>query len=145
MSPLFTHYSLFGLTGHVRLPSIISCTPFCLTMPVHSSRHRQRYTSIVFSASGSWTVCFPLQLLALETAMYCTESDDPEPLEMVNNFRNVQEFRERLVFISFREGKLYKHFYAKKLHTVIWVSWKHGCGSPVALYQHRSRGPLSCR
>ncbi|XP_013227647.2 carbonic anhydrase 12 [Columba livia] len=44
------------------------------------------------------------QLLALETAMYCTESDDPEPLEMVDNFRNVQEFRERLVFISFREG-----------------------------------------
>ncbi|KAM6301751.1 carbonic anhydrase 12 [Podargus strigoides] len=44
------------------------------------------------------------QLLALETAMYCTESDDPEPLEMVNNFRNIQEFRERLVFISFREG-----------------------------------------
>uniref|UniRef100_U3I6V4 Carbonic anhydrase n=1 Tax=Anas platyrhynchos platyrhynchos TaxID=8840 RepID=U3I6V4_ANAPP len=54
------------------------------------------------------------QLLALETAMYCTESDDPEPLEMVDNFRNVQEFRERLVFISFREGKLYKCFYAKK-------------------------------
>uniref|UniRef100_A0A803YSS4 Carbonic anhydrase 12 n=1 Tax=Meleagris gallopavo TaxID=9103 RepID=A0A803YSS4_MELGA len=46
------------------------------------------------------------QLLALETAMYCTESDDPEPLEMVNNFRNVQEFRERLVFISFHEGVL---------------------------------------
>uniref|UniRef100_A0A8C0E7C3 Carbonic anhydrase n=1 Tax=Bubo bubo TaxID=30461 RepID=A0A8C0E7C3_BUBBB len=48
------------------------------------------------------------QLLALETAMYCTESDDPEPLEMVDNFRNVQEFHERLVFISFREGKLYE-------------------------------------
>ncbi|XP_071424881.1 carbonic anhydrase 12 [Pithys albifrons albifrons] len=44
------------------------------------------------------------QLLALETAMYCTERDDPEPLEMVDNFRNVQEFQERLVFISFREG-----------------------------------------
>ncbi|KAJ7397998.1 hypothetical protein BTVI_128907 [Pitangus sulphuratus] len=36
--------------------------------------------------------------------MYCTESDDPEPLEMVDNFRNVQEFHERLVFISFQEG-----------------------------------------
>ncbi|NWH56958.1 CAH12 anhydrase, partial [Geococcyx californianus] len=46
------------------------------------------------------------RLLALETAMYCTERDDPEPLEMVDNFRNVQEFHERLVFISFREGKL---------------------------------------
>ncbi|NXH12362.1 CAH12 anhydrase, partial [Bucco capensis] len=51
-------------------------------------------------------------LLALETAMYCTESDDPEPLEMVDNFRNVQEFHERLVFISFHEGKLYEHIYA---------------------------------
>ncbi|KAF4793466.1 Carbonic anhydrase 12 [Turdus rufiventris] len=50
-----------------------------------------------------WTV-FRHPLLALETAMYCTESDDPEPLEMVDNFRNVQEFRERLVFISFHEG-----------------------------------------
>ncbi|NXS99244.1 CAH12 anhydrase, partial [Jacana jacana] len=39
-------------------------------------------------------------------SMYCTGSDDPEPLEMVNNFRSVQEFHERLVFISFREGKL---------------------------------------
>ncbi|OXB65681.1 hypothetical protein ASZ78_014660 [Callipepla squamata] len=48
---------------------------------------------------------FAAELLALETAMYCTESDDPEPLEMVNNFRNVQEFRERLVLISFREAK----------------------------------------
>ncbi|NXG97067.1 CAH12 anhydrase, partial [Loxia leucoptera] len=44
--------------------------------------------------------------LALETAMYCTQSDDPEPLEMVDNFRNVQEFHERLVFISFHEGEL---------------------------------------
>ncbi|XP_009679925.2 carbonic anhydrase 12 [Struthio camelus] len=44
------------------------------------------------------------QLLALETAMYCTESDDPEPLEMVDNFRHVQKFDERLVFISFHEG-----------------------------------------
>lgn len=70
--------------------------------------------------------------------MYCTESDDPEPLEMVNNFRNVQEFRERLVFISFREGKLYRHFYAKKQHTVVWVNLRYPCGSPVALYQHRS-------
>ncbi|KAI1235045.1 Carbonic anhydrase 12, partial [Lamprotornis superbus] len=50
-----------------------------------------------------WTV-FRHPLLALETAMYCTESDDPEPLEMVDNFRNVQEFHERLVFISFHEG-----------------------------------------
>lgn len=70
--------------------------------------------------------------------MYCTESDDPEPLEMVDNFRNVQEFRERLVFISFREGKLYEHFYAKKQCAVICVSLKYWGGSPVALYHYKN-------
>lgn len=55
--------------------------------------------------------------------MYCTESDDPEPLEMVDNFRNVQEFQERLVFISFREGKLYENFLVKC--TVMCVNLKY--------------------
>ncbi|XP_058012299.1 carbonic anhydrase 12 [Ahaetulla prasina] len=41
------------------------------------------------------------QLLALETTLYCTESNDPAPLEMVDNFRRVQEFDERMVSISF--------------------------------------------
>uniref|UniRef100_A0A8B9SCC3 Carbonic anhydrase n=1 Tax=Apteryx owenii TaxID=8824 RepID=A0A8B9SCC3_APTOW len=54
------------------------------------------------------------QLRALETAMYCTESDDPEPLEMVDNFRHVQKFDERLVFISFHEGKLHERLHIKK-------------------------------
>lgn len=86
----------------------------------------------------------PLQLLALETAMYCTESDDPEPLEMVNNFRNVQEFRERLVFISFREGKLYKCFYAKKQHSNLCkteiLMWWSRC-----LNHYKNMGiPFSC-
>uniref|UniRef100_A0A673U461 Carbonic anhydrase n=1 Tax=Suricata suricatta TaxID=37032 RepID=A0A673U461_SURSU len=44
------------------------------------------------------------QLLALETALYCTHEDDPSPREMVNNFRHVQSFDERLVYISFRQG-----------------------------------------
>nr|XP_045016098.1 carbonic anhydrase 12 isoform X2 [Jaculus jaculus] len=44
------------------------------------------------------------QLLALETALYCTHVDDPSPREMVNNFRQVQKFDERLVYISFRKG-----------------------------------------
>nr|XP_045016097.1 carbonic anhydrase 12 isoform X1 [Jaculus jaculus] len=43
------------------------------------------------------------QLLALETALYCTHVDDPSPREMVNNFRQVQKFDERLVYISFRK------------------------------------------
>ncbi|XP_035300548.1 carbonic anhydrase 12 isoform X4 [Cricetulus griseus] len=44
------------------------------------------------------------QLLALETALYFTHMDDPSPKEMVNNFRQVQKFDERLVYISFRQG-----------------------------------------
>ncbi|XP_053128814.1 carbonic anhydrase 12 isoform X2 [Hemicordylus capensis] len=47
------------------------------------------------------------QLLALETALYCTQPNDPAPLEMVDNFRGVQEFDERLVSVSFRQGRLF--------------------------------------
>uniref|UniRef100_A0A8D0JDM1 Carbonic anhydrase n=1 Tax=Sus scrofa TaxID=9823 RepID=A0A8D0JDM1_PIG len=43
------------------------------------------------------------QLLALETVLYCTHMDDPSPREMVNNFRQVQKFDERLVYVSFRQ------------------------------------------
>ncbi|XP_042543542.1 carbonic anhydrase 12 [Dipodomys spectabilis] len=43
------------------------------------------------------------QLLDLETALYFTHMDDPSPREMVNNFRQVQKFDERLVYISFRQ------------------------------------------
>ncbi|XP_064524448.1 carbonic anhydrase 12 [Pseudopipra pipra] len=62
------------------------------------------YPSVLWTVFRHPVTISQEQLLALETAMYCTESDDPEPLEMVDNFRNVQEFHERLVFISFREG-----------------------------------------
>nr|XP_028562248.1 carbonic anhydrase 12 isoform X1 [Podarcis muralis] len=44
------------------------------------------------------------QLLALESTLYCTQPSDPAPLEMVNNYRRVQEFDERLVSVSFRQG-----------------------------------------
>uniref|UniRef100_A0A4X1TYT7 Carbonic anhydrase n=1 Tax=Sus scrofa TaxID=9823 RepID=A0A4X1TYT7_PIG len=44
------------------------------------------------------------QLLALETVLYCTHMDDPSPREMVNNFRQVQKFDERLVYVSFRQA-----------------------------------------
>ncbi|KAF6129083.1 carbonic anhydrase 12 [Phyllostomus discolor] len=44
------------------------------------------------------------QLLALETALYCTHENDPSPVEMVNNFRQVQKFDERLVYVSFQQG-----------------------------------------
>lgn len=45
------------------------------------------------------------QLLALETALYCTHENDPSPRGMVNNFRRVQKFDERPVFISFQQGE----------------------------------------
>ncbi|XP_007166034.1 carbonic anhydrase 12 isoform X1 [Balaenoptera acutorostrata] len=44
------------------------------------------------------------QLVDLETALYCTRVDDPFPREMINNFRQVQKFDERLVYVSFRQG-----------------------------------------
>uniref|UniRef100_A0A8C6E901 Carbonic anhydrase n=1 Tax=Moschus moschiferus TaxID=68415 RepID=A0A8C6E901_MOSMO len=44
------------------------------------------------------------QLMKLETDLYCTHMDDPAPREMVNNFRQVQKFDERLVYVSFQQG-----------------------------------------
>ncbi|KAM5291684.1 carbonic anhydrase 12 [Ctenodactylus gundi] len=43
------------------------------------------------------------QMLALETALYCTQMDDPSPIEMTKNFRRVQKFDERMVYISFQQ------------------------------------------
>ncbi|XP_030617551.1 carbonic anhydrase 12 isoform X1 [Delphinapterus leucas] len=42
------------------------------------------------------------QLTDLETALYCTRVEDPSPREMIHNFRQVQKFDERLVYVSFR-------------------------------------------
>ncbi|XP_039721303.1 carbonic anhydrase 12 isoform X2 [Pteropus medius] len=47
------------------------------------------------------------QLLALETDLYCTRENDSSPREMINNFRHVQKFDERLVYISFRQDLTY--------------------------------------
>ncbi|XP_053450909.1 carbonic anhydrase 12 isoform X2 [Nycticebus coucang] len=46
------------------------------------------------------------QLMALETALYCTGLDDPSPREMIDNFRHVQKFDERLVYISFQQVEI---------------------------------------
>ncbi|XP_037689688.1 carbonic anhydrase 12 [Choloepus didactylus] len=45
----------------------------------------------------------PDQLRALETDLYCTRVGDPSPRELVNNFRQVQKFDERLVYVSFQQ------------------------------------------
>ncbi|XP_062998361.1 carbonic anhydrase 12-like [Elgaria multicarinata webbii] len=62
------------------------------------------------------------QLLALETALYCTQPNDPAPLEMVNNFRRVQEFDERLVSVSFRQGFVLFVVLASSLGTVLVIA-----------------------
>lgn len=43
--------------------------------------------------------------MKLETDLYCTHMDDPSPRGMVNNFRRVQKFDERLVYVSFQQGE----------------------------------------
>nr|XP_056722004.1 carbonic anhydrase 12 [Euleptes europaea] len=61
------------------------------------------YPSVIWTVFRNPVQISQEQLLALQTALYCTQSDDPAPIEMVDNFRRVQEF-ERMVFVSFRQG-----------------------------------------
>ncbi|XP_048337675.1 carbonic anhydrase 12 isoform X2 [Sphaerodactylus townsendi] len=60
------------------------------------------YPSVVWTVFRDPVEISQKQLQALQTALYCTQSDDPDPIEMVDNFRRVQEF-ERMVSISFRQ------------------------------------------
>ncbi|XP_061450919.1 carbonic anhydrase 12 [Rhineura floridana] len=62
------------------------------------------------------------QLLALQTALYCTQPNDPAPLEMVNNFRRVQKVDERLVSVSFRQGFVLFVVLASSLSTVFIIA-----------------------
>ena len=62
-----------------------------------------RQGGITLPSGGVSALC--LQLMKLETDLYCTHMDDPSPREMVNNFRRVQKFDERLVYVSFQQGK----------------------------------------
>nr|XP_020640366.1 carbonic anhydrase 12 isoform X1 [Pogona vitticeps] len=62
------------------------------------------YPSVLWTVFRKPVQISEKQLLDLETALYSTQSNDPAPLEMVNNFRRVQEFEERLVSVSFRQG-----------------------------------------
>uniref|UniRef100_A0ACB8E599 Carbonic anhydrase 12 n=1 Tax=Sphaerodactylus townsendi TaxID=933632 RepID=A0ACB8E599_9SAUR len=65
------------------------------------------YPSVVWTVFRDPVEISQKQLQALQTALYCTQSDDPDPIEMVDNFRRVQEF-ERMVSISFRQrGKIF--------------------------------------
>ncbi|KAG8440204.1 hypothetical protein GDO86_006119 [Hymenochirus boettgeri] len=44
------------------------------------------------------------QLFALETTLYCTDRNSSEPIQMTNNYRQLQAHGDRLVSVSFREG-----------------------------------------
>uniref|UniRef100_A0A8C8YL24 Carbonic anhydrase n=1 Tax=Prolemur simus TaxID=1328070 RepID=A0A8C8YL24_PROSS len=78
--------------------------------PAEYYRYRGSLTTPPCNPTVIWTVfrnpvhISQEQLLALETALYCTRMDDPAPREMVKNFRQVQKFDERLVYISFQQG-----------------------------------------
>ncbi|XP_012500493.1 PREDICTED: carbonic anhydrase 12 isoform X3 [Propithecus coquereli] len=78
--------------------------------PAEYYRYRGSLTTPPCNPTVIWTVfrnpvhISQEQLLALETALYCTHMDDPAPREMVKNFRQVQKFDERLVYISFQQG-----------------------------------------
>uniref|UniRef100_A0A8C5SV78 Carbonic anhydrase n=1 Tax=Laticauda laticaudata TaxID=8630 RepID=A0A8C5SV78_LATLA len=61
------------------------------------------YPSVLWTVFRKPVEVSAQQLLALETTLYCTESNDPAPLEMVDNFRRVQEFDERMVSVSFQQ------------------------------------------
>ncbi|KAG8576359.1 hypothetical protein GDO81_009835 [Engystomops pustulosus] len=45
------------------------------------------------------------QLHLLETALYCTDQNSSAPVEMTDNYRTLQQEGDRLVSVSFREGK----------------------------------------
>uniref|UniRef100_A0A8C5M5S4 Carbonic anhydrase n=1 Tax=Leptobrachium leishanense TaxID=445787 RepID=A0A8C5M5S4_9ANUR len=44
------------------------------------------------------------QLRSLVTALHCDDGNGSDPVEMTNNFRQLQQEGERLVSVSFREG-----------------------------------------
>ncbi|XP_057578729.1 carbonic anhydrase 12 isoform X3 [Hippopotamus amphibius kiboko] len=68
------------------------------------------------------------QLVDLETALYCTKVDDPSPREMINNFRQVQKFDERLVYVSFRQDGHLTSRLAWYLHQDSWKLGASGKG-----------------
>ncbi|ELW71315.1 Carbonic anhydrase 12 [Tupaia chinensis] len=85
--------------------------------PAEYYRYRGSLTTPPCHPTVLWTVFRnPVQvsqdqLLDLETTLYCTHMDDPAPREMVRNFRQVQKFNKRQVYISFQQGTMFEGRY----------------------------------
>ncbi|XP_004629007.1 carbonic anhydrase 12 isoform X4 [Octodon degus] len=107
---IFSHLKHVKYKGQqVRIPGF-NIEELLPEKPAEYYRYEGSLTTPPCNPTVLWTVfrntaqVSPEQLLALETALYCTDMGDPSPVEMVNNFRQVQKFEERLVYISFRQG-----------------------------------------
>ncbi|KAK2491660.1 hypothetical protein MC885_019436 [Smutsia gigantea] len=108
---IFSHLQDVKYKGQeVRIPGF-SIEELLPEKPAEYYRYRGSLTTPPCHPTVLWTVfrnpvqISKEQLLALETALYCTHMDDPTPRQMVNNFRQVQKFDERLVYVSFRQGQ----------------------------------------
>ncbi|XP_072258179.1 carbonic anhydrase 12 [Pyxicephalus adspersus] len=60
--------------------------------------------SVLWSVFHSPVYISEEQLVLLETALYCTEKNTSAPIQMMNNYRQLQLEGDRLVSVSFREG-----------------------------------------
>nr|XP_013001027.1 carbonic anhydrase 12 isoform X4 [Cavia porcellus] len=107
---IFSHLQHVKYKGQqVRIPGF-NIEELLPEKPAEYYRYEGSLTTPPCSPTVLWTVfrntvqVSQEQLLALETALYCTDMGDPSPIEMVNNFRQVQKFEERMVYISFQQG-----------------------------------------
>ncbi|XP_075061343.1 carbonic anhydrase 12 [Mixophyes fleayi] len=74
------------------------------------------------------------QLFFLESALYCTEWNSSAPLEMIDNYRQLQQEGDRLVSVSFREGIVLTVVLASLLGVLVITAvtcW---------LFRHKKRG-----
>ncbi|XP_013001025.1 carbonic anhydrase 12 isoform X2 [Cavia porcellus] len=109
---IFSHLQHVKYKGQqVRIPGF-NIEELLPEKPAEYYRYEGSLTTPPCSPTVLWTVfrntvqVSQEQLLALETALYCTDMGDPSPIEMVNNFRQVQKFEERMVYISFQQELL---------------------------------------
>ncbi|XP_056428831.1 carbonic anhydrase 12 isoform X3 [Hyla sarda] len=90
--------------------------------------------SVLWSVFRNHVFISEEQLLLLETALYCTGQNSSAPIEMVDNYRRLQQEGDRRVSVSFREGIVLAVTLACVLGTVVLTAvtcW---------LFQRKKRG-----